>query len=512
MRTRGIEHDDGPGARRLRGFGAARWAGLIAGPVLGLVVSGAMPQDVGHGARVTAGLTALMAAWWVLEVIPVAATALLPLVVLPLTGARTFEQAAGPFADRFIFLFMGGFMLALTLERWGLHRRFALTALAIAGPRPGAQVGALMAATALLSMWVSNTATAAMMLPIATSLAAVVSERHGAESSVRGRANFATSAMLGVAYAASIGGVATLIGTPPNALLAGYLETATGERVGFLQWMAFGAPLGAAMLFVAWVVLTRWMFPARLPPLEGGRTALRDHARALGPMSAGERGALVVFGATALAWVLRQPLTEWGWLLARAEWLSAVDDSMIALMAALALFALPVARDERGGRTTLLDWPHAVRLPWGVLMLFGGGLSLASAMRATGLDVWAGTHLHSLAGLPLVVVCAALAGVIVFMSEVASNTAVAAAFLPIAGAISLGMGEPAHALAVPAAVAASFAFMMPVGTPPNAIAYGTGLVRMRDMARAGLALNIAAVGLITAAALWLGPLVFGDGR
>lgn len=459
----------------------ARGVGLVLGPLLfaGMAL---LPAPVGLdpiGWR-TATVAAWMACWWLTEAIPLPATALLPLVAFPLLGVRQLEQAAAPYAHPVIFLFLGGFLIAAALERCGLHRRFAIAVIAAVGPEPRRLVGGVMVATAFLSMWVSNTATAVIMLPLALSLlprSTALAER------------MAPAMLLGIAYAANIGGLGTLIGTPPNAFLAGFLSESYGIEIGFLHWMVVGVPLVAVALPLTW-----WLLVDRLHPLpaETGGPGAEAPSR-LGPMG---RDELVVGAVTALvclAWITR-PLLE--------RWVLGLSDAGIAVGGALLLLGLPLGwRPLRFA----LSWKEAENLPWGVLLLFGGGLSLAAAIQETGLAGWIGGRLEGLGTLPLPLLVGAIVVLMVFLTELTSNTATAAAFLPVVAALAVAIGSSPLTLAVPAALAASCAFMLPVATPPNAVVYGSGRIELPQMMRAGLGLNLLMTLLITAATLLLVP-------
>lgn len=474
-----------------------RWGGLAAGALLfALALWLPPPAGMSPEAWRVAAVAGLMAVWWITEALPLPATALLPLVLFPLLGVAEVKDAAAPYANPLIFLFMGGFVLGLALQRWNLHRRIALGIVARVGTRPASLVGGFMLATAFLSLWVSNTATAVMMLPVALSVIGLIEERAGDDAG-HGRRRFAISLLLGVAYGASIGGLGTLIGTPPNALLAGYLGEAHGMSIGFAQWMALGVPLSLLMLALAWWLLTHVLFRVDGEALAGAEGVIGDEIRALGPMSHPERLVAIVFAATALAWIAR-PLAE--------SVIPGLDDTVIAIAAALALFLIPSGVDGRA----LMDWDTAKGLPWGVLLLFGGGLTLAAAIASSGLAVWLGEVLKGLEALPgVVIVLAATVGVI-FLTELTSNTATAAAFLPLVGSVAVGIGMSPVLLTVPVALAASCAFMLPVATPPNAIVYGSGHLAIPDMVKAGLWLNLAGsvliVALTYAFAGWLFPL------
>jgi solute carrier family 13 (sodium-dependent dicarboxylate transporter), member 2/3/5 len=479
--------EDGEAAPRR----AAR-VGLFAGPAIFLVMLALHPPELmPQAAWRVAALALWMAIWWSTEALPVAATGLLPLLVLPATGVAPIAGAAAPYSNPLIFLFLGGFLIALAVQRWELHRRFALAIVLRVGTRPAALAAGFMAATGLLSMWVSNTATAVLMLPIALSVLSEVGEE---------RSDIAPALLLSVAYGASIGGMATLIGTPPNALLAAYAQEAYGIRIGFAQWMVVGLPLSLVMGGFAWLILTRIVH--RLPQGEigaGGKEALRRSYAELGRLSRPERRVGAIFALAALLWLTR-PLLE---TLPGLGW---IDDTSVAIFAGLLLFLVPAGAGER---RSLLVWSDTARLPWGTLILFGGGLSLAAAISSSGLAEWIGGVLELAAGWPGLLLVALVAGVVVFLTELTSNTATTAAFLPVMGVLAVHAGLDPLQLMAPAALAASAAFMLPVATPPNAIVHGSGRVSIPQMARAGFLLNLATITSVTLMAPPLLQLVFG---
>jgi sodium-dependent dicarboxylate transporter 2/3/5 len=457
----------------------AAWIGLFLGPLL--LVACLLtdpPAGLSETAWRTVGMAAMMAVWWSTEAVPIPATSLLPVLLIPLLGIDSLAKATAPYANPTIFLFLGGFLLGLAMQRWNLHKRIALATLLAVGNQPSRQIAGFMIATAFISMWVSNTATSIMMLPIGLSVIGLLTEGSAREQSER----FATALLLGIAYAASVGGIATLIGTPPNALLAAFLRENHDVHIGFGQWMLLGVPVTAGMLLFTWWWLTRGGFR-----LSGGdsRSMLQQEMAALGPMSRQEKLVALIFTLAALAWIF-QPLL--------AEPLPGLNDTSIAIGAALLLFLIPANVQER---TFLLDWQTANKLPWGVLLLFGGGLSLAAVIGASGLAEWIAQSLGGLDMLPLILMIGLVALVITFLTEITSNTATAAAFLPLLGALAVAQGLPPQMLAIPAAIAASCAFMMPVATPPNAIVFGTGEMRIQSMIKAGFALNLFGVFFVT---------------
>ncbi len=440
-----------------------------------------------------------MATWWISEAIPIPATALIPLVLFPVLGIADIRATATPYAHPLIFLFLGGFIIAAAMQRWGLPRRIALQTIRLIGTRPSRIVLGVMISCAILSMWVSNSATALTMLPIGASLIALLGSEldSGAADSSPVGVKFGTALMLGIAYGCTIGGLATLIGTPPNAFLAAFMSDSYGIRIGFAEWMLLGVPLAAVALPIAYFILTRLLFRIETTSLPGGEALIRRELERMGPMSPAERRVLAIFVLTATMWMLR-PIVS--------EWIPAISDAGIAMGGALLLFLVP---SHRRSDTRLIDWPTAERVPWGVLVLFGGGLSLAAAIQSSGLTGWIGAAFVGLADLPHWLLVVAVVSVIILLTELTSNTATAATFLPVMGSVAVGLGLSPLMLAVPAALAASAAFMLPVATPPNAIVYGSGAITIPQMVRAGIYLNLLFVGLITAATVFLMPLVFG---
>lgn len=453
--------------------------------LLVLPAPGAMSADAWR----TAAVAVLMVTWWVTEAIPVPATALLPAVLLPVLGIVSMEEAAAPYASPVVGLFFGGFLIAQAMQRANLHRRIALYLIASVGTRPDAMIGGFMVAAAFLSMWISNTATAVMMLPIGISVANLVASSATDATDGAGAGDFPVALMLGIAYACSIGGLGTLIGSPPNALLASFMASQFEVSIGFVEWMGIGMPLVIVGLPLAWLILTRGLFQVSRTPVAGAAGRLGAELSAMGSLSRAERVVGTVFAITALAWVLRP-------LLGRVT--SGLSDTGIALAAAVILFMLPVGQPD--GRRAL-DWESARMIPWDVLVLFGGGLSLAGAMSSSGLADWLGSALGGLEGLPIGVTLVLVTAAVIFITELMSNTAAAATFLPVLAALAVDIGQPPLAILVPAALASSCAFMMPVATPPNAIVFASGQVSMRQMARAGVVMNLVFVALVSAAGM-----------
>lgn len=470
-------------------------AGLALGPVVAIIMMAAGPPDaLSTAAWYTAAMGLLMAIWWATEAVPIAVTALLPLVLFPLLGIADIQTAASPFANKVVFLFLGGFIVALAMQRWNLHRRIALTILQHTGGNGASLVGGFMLASALISMWVMNTSTTMMLLPIAVSVIAVI---HGTidELDDRGRRDFQYALLLGVAYGSTIGGMATLVGTAPNAMLAAFVVENYSKEIRFANWMLVGVPLAAVMLPLAWLALTRVVFKVGFHTSAESRAHLHQLKAELGPISVPERRVGVVFVLLALTWIFRP-------LINRVPGLEGLDDSGIAMAGAVALFLLP-SGDRQD--PLMLRWEQVERLPWGILLLFGGGLSLANAVSDTGLSAWIGEGLHVVAALPDAVVVLAIATIIIFLTELTSNVATTATFLPVAGAVAIEAGVDPIILLVPVTLAASCAFMLPVATPPNAIVFGSGLLTIPKMVRAGIALNIIGIAVVSVVALTLVP-------
>lgn len=503
-----------------------RRLGLAVGVLLAVIVYLAMPGDVPHPAKLTAATASLMAVWWMTEALPIPATALVPLVLFPVLSPEVgFDDVGASYGNNIIFLFMGGFMLALAMQRWNLHKRIALAIVGSFGASPALLVLGFMVATGFISMWVSNTATAVMMLPIGVSVLLLVSQLREAEQEIDGekadpelteggraltssdstevvKSKFGTSLMLGIAYSASIGSLATIIGTPPNAILVGHMSQNHGITIGFGQWMIVGAPIAVVFMLIAWLLLTKVIYRPEITEIPGGAELIRAERRKLGPISSGEVRVLLIFLLAALSWVF-VPLI-WRYLVGSAED-PPIGDAGIAMVIATLLFLLP-AGAKRGVR--LLDWEAAVKLPWGVLLLFGGGLALSAQFTDSGLTEWIGEVTAGLGGLPVVLIVVIAAAGILFLTELTSNTATAATFLPVATAVAAGLGIDPMLLAIPVAIAATCAFMLPVATPPNAIAYGSGYVDIPQMAKAGLWLNLIGIVLISLTTMTLAVWVF----
>lgn len=455
----------------------------------------APPAGLSPGAWQVAGTMVLMAIWWATEALPFAATALVPLAVLPPLGAASAANLAQGYGNTTLFLILGGFLLALAMECCNLHRRIAYAIVSWAGGHPQGLVLGMMCATGFVSMWAQNTSTTLMMLPVAMSVAVIVAPDTGTGD--HDTRNFARAIILCVAYAATIGGLGTVVGTATNALVVGFMQQNYGETISFTQWLAFGIPTVLLLMPVAWLVLVKIAFPFKLGSQATARDRLAEARTALGPMSVAERRVSVVFVLTAAAWIT-------GPLLRKLPGLAEFSDTTIALLAGLSLFVIPSGSREGGA---LVEGADLRKVPWEVLLLFGGGLALAEAIQGSGLSEFMGVALAQIGAWPLIALLAAMVTLLVIWTELNSNVATAATFMPILAAIAATSDYPVLQLVAPAAVAASCGFMLPVGTPPNAIVFGTGRLTMQDMIRAGWRVNLASIVVVTLVSTLVLPLI-----
>ena len=493
--------------RILAGYTSARMAGIAAGvslrrlaicagvslAILLIPTSASFTPNV----RLTAAIGLLMALLWLTEALPLGLTALVPLIFFPLSGVTSMEKAAAPYASSAVFLFLGGFLVAATFERWGLHLRLAWFALRHIGTRPRRVILAVMLVTGFLSMWISNTATTLMMTPIAVAIAAGLAGV-GRSVTSSGRPDSAARAgeamLLGVAYAASLGGIGTPIGTPTNLIFFGAVRELfpTAKTVSFAQWMVFGIVYLVILLPVCWLIV---ITASRVGP--GGTVSVEELGlKHPGPMTRPEKTALVLCCATALLWVFRADIDlgamhvpGWSSLFPNAK---AINDATVAVIMAFLAFLIPVSKEQR-----LLEWEEFSRVPWDVLILFGGGFALADTLESSGFSKWAGAELAFLGGWPPVLMIIVVCVVVTALSEIASNVATATTMMPIAAALATSIHVHPYLLMLPAVLAASSGFMLPVATAPNTIVYGTGYVRVRSMSRAGILLDLAAAVIIT---------------
>jgi sodium-dependent dicarboxylate transporter 2/3/5 len=468
-------------------------AGLISGfLVFVIMLMSPVPDGLTDAAWRTAAVTMLMAVWWITEALPISVTALLPVVLFPVLDVSSISEATTPYANPLIFLFLGGFIIALAMEKWNLHRRIAINIVSFMGVKPSSIIFGFILSAAFLSMWVSNTATAIMMLPIAMSILALVENESGGD-----KTNFEIVMVLSIAYACNIGGMGTLIGTPPNALLAGFMLENYGIEISFVDWLKVGLPLVIISLPLMYYMLTKVIYPIKIDVLPGGKELIQNQLIDLGRISSQEKKVAAVFIITAFLWIFR-PLIS--------EYLPGISDAGIAITAAVAFFIIPANVKEK---EFLLKWSDTKSLPWGVLILFGGGLSMASAISETGLATWIGGGIGTLNTWPILLIILAVVALMVFLTEMTSNTASTAAFLPILASVAIGLGENPLLLAIPTVLGASCAFMLPVATPPNAIVYGSGKITIPEMTKAGFWLNMLFILILTGASLTLIAWVFG---
>jgi sodium-dependent dicarboxylate transporter 2/3/5 len=474
---------------------------LAAGPAVWLLLALAAPAALSPSAAHVLGLTGWMAVWWIGEPVPLGATSLLPLVLFPVLGVASAKEAAAPYANELVFLFLAGFLLAAALERWNAHSRLAYAIVLGVGGGGRRVVLGVMVATGFVSMWISNTATAAMMYPIALAVGALFGSGRSADE---GR----TALMLGVAYSASIGGIGTLIGTPPNLIFAGSARQLAGRAVSFAEYLLIGVPIVLVLLPLCWLLLVFVLFRRKVDLGPEARGTLTEHRNALGSLRGGEGRTIAVFLLTVAAWLFRERKDLGGFTIpGLADLAPGLSDASVGLTGARLLFVVPDGSRPPAGRP-LLTWREAKEIPWEVLLLFGGGLSLAAAMESSGLARWFGQKMAGLAGYPSIVVYAGLAALVLLLSELASNTAVAAMAMPIAASLAPAVGQPPLALMLVAALAASAGFALPVATPPNAIVFGSRQVSARQMAKAGILLDLIAIGVVVTAVTLLYPLVF----
>ncbi|MBD62640.1 MAG: anion transporter [Gammaproteobacteria bacterium] len=476
-------------AYKKKGF----WIGIIFFLLILLLPT---PETLSQVGWYVAAVTLLMAIWWATEAVPVAVTALLPLALFPILGVTDFKTAALPYANPNIYLFMGGFILALGIESSGLHKRLALKMLIAVGNSGAKLIGGFMLVSALISMWVMNTSTTLMLLPIGLAVCASVAETIP-NFSPKERSNFEISLLLGIAYAASIGGMSTLVGTAPNIIFVGFMQETYGLEISFTDWMKLGVPIASIMLLASWYAITKIVYPVNFIASVETKLKLQNMLSDLGPLCRDEKKVLVIFTFAASAWMFRT-------LLDNIYLFSGLTDAGIAILAALSFFFIP----SENNKTDLLTWEQANKLPWGLLVLFGGGLSLAASIGSSGLGGWIGQGLTILGNVPSIILILAVATLIIFLTEITSNVATTSTFLPVVGAVAIALNIAPIALTIPVVLAASCAFMLPVATPPNAIVFGSGKLTIPDMIRAGFALNIIGIFLVTIFAFYLAPMIF----
>ena len=469
--------------------------GLFLGPLLFvLTLMFFNPNGLNDPSKAVLASTLWIAVWWITEALPIAVTALLPIVLFPLTGGMDLSSTSGAYGHKFIFLIMGGFIIAIAIEKWNLHKRIALNIIYFIGTDIKKIILGFMVATAFLSMWISNTATSVMMLPIGIVIIKQLREHPGSDQNEN--LNFGKALMLSIAYSASIGGIATLIGTPPNMVMAGIIAQTYDYEISFLEWFIFGFPVMIILLFVCWIYLTRWAFSFKQKKFPGGREEISRLRKELGKISYEQKVVAFVFASAGICWISRSFILQ--------NIFPAIDDTIIAIFFALLLFTL----NSKTKGEKILKWDEAVKMPWGILMLYGGGMSLAKAFESSGLAIWIGNQLSVLGSFDLIVLLILLVATINFLTEVTSNLATTAMLLPVLAPIALEFDLHPFVLMAAAAVAASCAFMLPVATPPNAVVFGSGYLRIPDMVRKGFFLNLISIFIIALMIYFFLPLIW----
>jgi sodium-dependent dicarboxylate transporter 2/3/5 len=460
-------------------------AGLVLGPLLfTLVLLFYHPEGLTDKANAVLACTLWIAVWWIFESIPIAVTSLLPIILFPLTDVMNVAETTISFGHRYIFLYIGGFILAIAIEKWNLHKRIALNIINIIGTNVKSIILGFMVATAFMSMWITNTATTVMMLPVGM---AIISQLKDNPNTIANEnALFGKSLMLAIAYSASIGGIATLIGTPPNLVFAGIVQEQYGVEITFSKWIMVGLPVSTVLLFICWRYLTQYAFKFKQKEFPGGKEEIKKQLASLGKITYEEKRILIIFLATAVAWITRSVFIN--------RFFPAVDDTIIALIAGVVLFIIPAAKEKK---RALIKWKEAIKLPWGILLLFGGGLALAEGFKISGLAAWIGGQMTLLEGASLIILLLLLTALVNFLTEITSNLATTAMLLPVLAPLALAIDIHPFVLMVGATIAASCAFMLPVATPPNAVVFGSGYLKIIDMVKAGVWMNIFSILLLS---------------
>lgn len=466
--------------------------GAVLGPVLFILIHVFFDGDgLSNEGRDVLAVTVWIGIWWVFEVLPIAVTALLPIILFPLMDTIPLGDTTASYGHKYVFLYMGGFMLATAIEKWKLHKRIALQIIKAIGANMYTIVLGFMVATAFLSMWISNTATTVMVLPMAISI--VKQLKDNPDTPENENKVFSKLLMLAIAYAASIGGIATLIGTPPNLVFAGFVQKTYGVDISFWQWMKFGLPVSSILLVLAWLYLTRVAYPLRQTRFPGGKKEIDRLLNELGPLGKEERMVLLVFVLTALCWMTRSFLLQ--------KFIPSMDDTIIAIGSAILLFIIPANKSG----TPLINWSEAVRIPWGIILLFGGGMAIAKGFQETGLANYLGAQMTFFDGLPLFILLLLVIACVNFLTEVTSNLATTAMLLPVLAPLALTLGINPYLLMVACTSAASCAFMLPVATPPNAVVFGSGYLRIPDMVRSGFLMNLLSIVIMALSVFFLLP-------
>lgn len=469
-----------------------RISGLLFGPVLFILIQFISINDLSAEGKYVLGTASWMAIWWVLEVVDIAVTSLLPIVIFPITGTLSISETTSQYGHNLVFLYLAGFIIAIAIERWGLHKRIALNIISFMGTKINFIILGFMLSTAFLSMFISNTATTVMMLPIA--LAIITQLDNKSNESRNNNQNFSKSLLLSIAYSASIGGIATLFGTPPNMVLRGVVESNLGYTITFMDWFIIGFPISITLLFLCWIYITKISNNYFMDEFPLGKDQIIKLKSQLGRISAEEKRVGVIFFLTALCWITRSQIEKF---------LPGIDDTIIGMIFGILLFVIPVKSNKR----SLVIWKEAVKLPWGVIILFGGGMALAKGFVDSGLSVWFGNNLTSLNGLPMILLILSIVTSVNFLTEMTSNLATTAMLLPVLAAIGIEMNIDPLILMISATMAASCAFMLPVATPPNAIVFGAGYLRIPDMIKKGFWLNIISIILISLMVYYFVPIL-----
>lgn len=469
--------------------------GLGLGPIMFVIIIIFFhPEGLTEPANAILASTAWVAIWWITEALPIAVTALMPIVLFPLSGGLSLSETTSSYGHKYIFLFIGGFILAIAIEKWNLHKRIALTIIKLIGTNIVNIILGFMIATAFLSMWISNTATAVMILPVG--MAIVMQLKDNPDTKQDENLIFGKALMLSIAYSASIGGMATLIGTPPNLVLAGVIQETFDVEITFSQWFSFGFPISILLLVICWFYLTRIAFQFKQKAFPGGRNEIKKQLKELGNLSYEEKTVLIVFVFTAFAWITRSFFIK--------QYIPAIDDTIIAISFSILLFILPTKKKE--GK--IMNWTDAIKLPWGILLLFGGGMALALGFESSGLAQWLGEQMTTLETLSLFSLLLILISVVNFLTEITSNLATTAMILPVLVPLATILDIHPYFLMVGATVAASCAFMLPVATPPNALVFGSGYLKIDDMVKKGIWMNLISILLLTLIVYYVLPLIW----
>ncbi|MFS0750926.1 SLC13 family permease [Oceanobacillus sp. 1P07AA] len=503
-----VLHEDDPSKQEIRdkppqpgNYSFTQKLGVFLGPLLYLsIILLLQPEGMSREAVQMLGIISWIATWWVTEALPIPITSLLPLLLFPLAGVMETGEVSSSYGDPLIFLFAGSFMIALTMEKWNLHRRIALAIIAFIGSSPNMIILGFMLATGFLSMWISNTASTMMMVPISLAVTKHVADslKNNTDTDVSpGNFPFGTAIMLGTAYSATIGGFGTLIGAPANTILAATVNNLYGIEISFARWMLFGVPMIVLLIPVIWFYLVKIAYPMDIKNIPGGRKIIKKELKELGKMSYEEKVVLTVFLLTALAWITRSLLLE--------KFIPGIDDTLIALFGAIVLFLIPSKNRE----DSILDWKTVLKLPWGILWLFGGGLALAAGIVSSGLDKWIGNQLVNFSNIPFFIMVGLIITVITLLTEFTSNTATSTMVYPIVAAGAAALGTDPIILMVAACMGATFAFMFPVAAPPNAIVFATGYIKMSKMAATGVWLNLCSIVFSVIIVYFFVPLIFG---